>query len=104
MRFLRILKHPITIAAMFIGVTTYVLADYQITEGTGKFVFAFTCFTTKICPVHVNVNSAGAEVGTAGAPIRVDPVGVGGSVMNVAQSSPPWSVTVANPSVSVTLP
>ena len=86
---------------MFIGVTTYVLADYQITEGTGKFVFAFTCFTTKICPAHVNVNSSGAEVGTAAAPLRIDPIGVGGSVMNVGQSGA-WSVGITGtPAVSL---
>lgn len=52
-----------------------VYADYQVTQGSGTTFFDFICFTSKHCPAHVNINSAGTEVGTSGAPLRVDPTG-----------------------------
>lgn len=50
-------------------------ADVAVTVGSGTTIFAFTCFTTKVCPAAVTVNSAGTEIGTGAAPIRVDPTG-----------------------------
>ena len=53
-------------------------ADYLIpqpTSGPTVTVSAFSCLVGKVCPTHVNVNSAGTEVGTAAAPLRVDPTG-----------------------------
>ncbi len=52
------------------------VADYTVTQGTGTTIFAFTCFTTKVCPAHVNVDSAGAEVGTTSAPFGVKGGGI----------------------------
>lgn len=37
-------------------------ADYLFSVGAGTTMFAFTCFTTKVCPVHVNIDSTGAEI------------------------------------------
>ena len=48
-----------------------VLADYLVTQGSGTTIFAFTCFTTKVCPPHVPINSAGTEIFTSGAPGQV---------------------------------
>jgi hypothetical protein len=44
------------------------LADLNYTQGSGTVIFAFTCFTSKQCPAHVNVNSSGTEIGTSGSP------------------------------------
>lgn len=52
-----------------------VYADYQVTQGSGTTFFDFICFSSKHCPAHVNINSAGTEVGTSAAPLRVDPTG-----------------------------
>lgn len=43
-------------------------SDYNVTEGSGKVIFAFTCFTSKVCPAHVNIDNAGTEIFTASAP------------------------------------
>jgi hypothetical protein len=51
------------------------VADYTATQGTGSTIFAFVCFTTKICPAHVLTNSAGTEIATSGNPVRTDPTG-----------------------------
>ena len=37
-------------------------ADYLFSVGAGSTMFAFTCFTSKVCPVHVNVDSTGTEI------------------------------------------
>lgn len=36
-------------------------ADYTLTQGAGTTVFAFTCFTTKVCPAHVPIDSTGTS-------------------------------------------
>lgn len=41
------------------------VADYAVTVGAGTTIFAFTCFTTKVCPAHVTVDSAGTEISPA---------------------------------------
>lgn len=43
-------------------------ADYNVTQGSGTVIFAFTCFTSKVCPAHVNINSAGTEIFDATTP------------------------------------
>lgn len=37
-------------------------ADYLFTAGSGSTMFAFTCFTSKVCPAHVNIDSTGTEI------------------------------------------
>lgn len=44
------------------------IADWAATAGSGLTFFAFTCFTSKICPAHVNIDNAGTEIFTAAAP------------------------------------
>ena len=39
-------------------------ADYNVTQGSGTTIFAFTCFTTKVCPAHVLIDDAGTEIGS----------------------------------------
>ena len=51
------------------------IADVLVTAGSGTTVFDFVCFTTKHCPTAVLTNSAGAEIATASAPVRIDPTG-----------------------------
>lgn len=41
---------------------SYALSDYTVTQGAGSTVFAFVCFTTKICPASTLVTSAGVEL------------------------------------------
>lgn len=62
----------------------YALADYNATQGSGTIFRAFdaTHGGTALCAAATTecqavglVNSAGAEIGTAGAPVRVDPTG-----------------------------
>lgn len=66
------------LVAAFVGFYgSMVLADYTILDSASvtQTVKAFVCETTKICTSHVNINSSGTEVGTSGAPIRIDPTG-----------------------------
>lgn len=51
-----------------IGLEIKARADYNVTEGSGKVIFAFTCFTSKVCPAHVNIDNAGTEIFTASNP------------------------------------
>ncbi len=51
------------------------IADVLVTAGAGTTVFDFVCFATKHCPTAVLTNSAGTEIATAGAPVRIDPTG-----------------------------
>jgi len=44
---------------------SYAMSDYTVTQGVGTTIFAFTCFTTKVCPASVQVNSAGTEILTS---------------------------------------
>lgn len=48
-----------------------VWADYNATVGSGTVIFAFTCFTSKVCPAHVITNSAGTEINTTSNPAQV---------------------------------
>src|ERR1019366_5216188 len=47
-------------------------ADLLYTAGSGTTLFDFVCFSSKHCPVHVNVNSAGTEMGTSSNPFIID--------------------------------
>lgn len=74
-------------------------SDYLATPGGPSTVFAFTCSATKICPASVLINSANTEIATAGAPLRIDPVGtttqpVSGTV--AATQSGVWTVQPGN--------
>lgn len=60
MKFLRSLCVALGIVALVGGIKA--MADYTVTQGSGTTIFAFTCFTTKVCPAAVQVDSAGAEI------------------------------------------
>lgn len=51
-------------ATIVIASTIAAVADYAIKDGNGssQTVFAFVCFTTKICPASVPITSAGVEI------------------------------------------
>ena len=62
---------PLALAAVFsINYVQRAWSDYAATAGSGLTVFAFTCFTTKICPVATLANSAGTEIGTTANPLQ----------------------------------
>ena len=66
MKFLKVII-PATLAALLGFVMAH--ADVNYTPGSGAVIFAFTCFSTKICPAHTPVDTAGATlVGAAGSP------------------------------------
>ncbi len=70
------MKRLIAAIALIIGLpTAFALADFAGTAGSGLTFFSFTCFTSKLCTAQVPINSAGTEIGTSGAPIRIDPTG-----------------------------
>lgn len=48
-------------------------ADYTVKDGNGSSltIFAFTCFTSKVCPASVPINSSGTEIGTGANPMVV---------------------------------
>lgn len=73
-------------------------ADVNYTAGSGTVIFTFTCFSTKVCPAHTVVNSAGTEILTAAAPGQV--TGANGTFP--ATQSGTWNVT--NVSGTVSLP
>lgn len=63
-----------------IVVTAFVgnaLADLDVKDGNGlpKVIKNFVCETTKLCNATVLIKSDGTEIGTASAPVRVDPTG-----------------------------
>lgn len=64
------------ISGAMIGAITVIsglaYADYTVTQGVGTTIFAFTCFTSKVCPSHVQINSAGTEIGTTANPVYFD--------------------------------
>lgn len=64
-------------------------ADVAVTVGSGTTVFAFTCFTTKVCPAAVTVNSAGTEIGTSANPLVIDTPASGNLYGAVNGSVPP---------------
>lgn len=66
----------------------WVIADYNLTAGVGTTIFSFTCFTTKVCPAGVQVNSAGTEIFTVAAPAHV----------TVDNANPNGQATMANSS------
>lgn len=79
------------------------IADYTATQGSGSTVFAFVCFTTKICPAHVLTNSAGTEIATSGNPVRTDPTGTTTQpVSATALPLPTGASTSANQSSQIT--
>lgn len=47
------------------------VADVVVTAGTGTTIFAFTCFSTKVCPPAVLVDSTGTEKATAANPATI---------------------------------
>lgn len=51
----------LSIVGLFSGLA---VADYTVKDASSatQTVFAFVCFTTKICPAHVLVTSAGVEI------------------------------------------
>lgn len=61
--------------ALIAGIIGAANADVNYTQGSGTVIFAFTCFTTKVCPAQTLVNSSGTEIGTSGSPVRTDPTG-----------------------------
>jgi hypothetical protein len=73
------------IALLWAAIPFYAIADYTVTQGSGSTVFAFVCFTTKICPAHVLTNSAGTEIATSSNPVRIDPTGTTVQPVNEAQ-------------------
>jgi hypothetical protein len=66
-------------------------ADVNYTPGSGVVFFTFTCFSTKACPAHTPIDTAGATlVGAAGSPTTnaetVQPITVGnGTAANAAR-------------------
>ncbi len=78
------------------------VADVAVTAGSGTTIFAFTCFTTKVCPAAVTINSAGTEIGTAGAPIRVDPTGTTTQPVSLTSTTVTGSVATST-AVNVTM-
>jgi hypothetical protein len=52
----------VAVATLALGGALLSRADYNFTQGAGSVMFAFTCFTTKTCPAHTNVTSAGVEI------------------------------------------
>lgn len=68
-------------------------ADLTYTQGAGTTIFDFICFTTKHCSSHVNINSAGTEIGTAANPIAV--MGATGSVTQTSVSITNASTTLS---------
>lgn len=64
-----------SIFAILLGFGGLALADYTVLDSTGatKTIFAFTCFTTKVCPASVPVDSAGVEKFTTTNPAYVVP-------------------------------
>lgn len=86
-------------AALIMSVPAgFVLADLNVTEGSGKVLFGFTCFTTKECRASVLTNSAGTEIGTVANPAIVSGIGVanptafgsqtGSPIMGFAETTP----------------
>lgn len=79
---LRLLKLAYT--GLVLCLPIYALADYTATQGAGTIFRAFdaTHNGTSLCAAATTqcqavglINSAGAEIGTSGAPVRVDPTG-----------------------------
>ena len=68
MKFLRSLFVALGVVALVGGIKA--MADYTVTQGSGTTIFAFTCFTTKVCPAAVPVTSAGAEISPATAALQ----------------------------------
>lgn len=64
----KIYAAALVLLCAFIGLELKARADYNVTEGSGTVIFAFTCFTSKVCPAHVNVDNAGTEIFTASNP------------------------------------
>src|ERR1019366_2451839 len=64
-------------------------ADLLYTAGSGTTLFDFVCFSTKHCPVHVNVNSAGTELGTTSNPFVID-TPASGNLYTAVVGAVPW--------------
>jgi hypothetical protein len=90
MRFKKLL-----IAGVLTGLSVPVLADVNYTQGAGTVIFAFTCFTTKVCPAHVLTSSTGTELMTSANPGLIS-VSQGGNVAVVKAAS--TAAAVADPS------
>lgn len=75
--------------AIFIGLLNgRAIADWAATAGSGLTFFAFTCFTSKICPAHVNADSTGTEIMTQAAPGIID-AKTGGALLNAINAAIP---------------
>jgi hypothetical protein len=81
MRFKKLL-----IAGVLTGISVPVLADVNYTQGAGTVIFAFTCFSTKVCPAHVLTSSAGTELMTSANPGLMS-VTAGGNTATVKAAS-----------------
>ena len=66
-----------TISLFLSCVAGIAVADLVVLDGNSvsRTIFDFTCFTTKHCSAHVPINSAGTELATSSAPLRIDPTG-----------------------------
>jgi hypothetical protein len=96
----RWLKVVVPTAVVVGGVVGLANADYNVTQGAGTVMFAFTCFTTKVCPAHVVTNNAGTEIFTAAAPAQVSLANTGANATKILVT--PDSVALpANQSVNV---
>lgn len=72
MRLRRLVLAGVTIVALFVAPA---LADINYTQVGTTVIFSFTCFTSKVCPAHVLIDSTGTEKATSGNPLRTDPTG-----------------------------
>lgn len=59
----------VIVASLIIGsVFNAARGDYTVTQGLGTTIFAFVCFTSKVCPASTLVTSTGTEIMTSGSP------------------------------------
>lgn len=93
---MRMRSKLLIVGALIAGILGAARADVNYTQGSGSVIFAFTCFTTKICPAHTLVNSAGSEIGTSGAPVRTDPTGTTTQPASIVQGGNTATVKAAS--------
>lgn len=72
------------------------VADYDIPlpNGPTKTIFTFACFTTKLCPAHALIDSAGNELATPSRPLRTDPTGTTTQPVSVGSLPLPFGAAV----------
>jgi hypothetical protein len=90
-----------TAAAITLGLfITRAIADYVYPDPVSgnQPVFAFVCFTTKICPGQVLIDSTGTEKATSGNPAFID-TAASGNLINAVKAPPGlgtangWTIT-----------